>query len=88
MQNEKVTFKMIDENGIEKEYEMLFTTESEEIGKSYVCYTDNETDETGALKVFGGYYKDDEEEFNIYPITSEEWSVLREILDKLQNEEN
>ena len=40
-------FTMIDENGNEREYEVLFTFESEETNKNYIVYTDNTTDATG-----------------------------------------
>ena len=41
MENEKMTFKITNENGIEVEYEVLFTFESDETKKNYIVYTDN-----------------------------------------------
>ena len=37
----KNTFSMLDENGREVVYDVLFTFESEETGKNYIVYTDN-----------------------------------------------
>ena len=49
--NERLTFKVIDENGKEIECEALFTFESEETKKNYIVYTDNTTDEEGNIRV-------------------------------------
>ena len=37
----------VDENGKEKECEVLFTFESEETNKNYMVYTDHTQDEAG-----------------------------------------
>ena len=52
MKEEKITFKLFDENGKEVEYEVLFTFESNETNKNYIVYTDNEIDEEGNIKVY------------------------------------
>ena len=41
---EKMTFKVFDDNGKEIECEVLFTFESDETHKNYIVYTDNTTD--------------------------------------------
>ena len=46
----KNTFSMIDENGNEVVYDVLFTFESEETKKNYIVYTVNTKDETGNKK--------------------------------------
>ena len=38
---EKMTFKVINDEGKEIECEVLFTFESDETGKNYIVYTDN-----------------------------------------------
>ena len=40
----KNTFSMLDENGNEVVYDVLFTFESDETGKNYIVYTDNQRD--------------------------------------------
>ena len=40
----KRSFKMVDNNGVEKEYDVLFTFEGEN-GKNYIVYTDNTKDD-------------------------------------------
>ena len=41
----KNQFTLIDEEGKEVVYDVLFTFDSEETNKSYIVYTDNSTDE-------------------------------------------
>ena len=46
------SFTMLDENGKEVVYEVLFTFESDETGKNYIAYTDNARDESGNIQVY------------------------------------
>ena len=48
----KNTFSMIDENGNEVVYDVLFTFENEETNKNYIVYTDNQKDESGNIEVY------------------------------------
>ena len=41
-------FKVIDKDGKEIEFEVLFNFESDETKKNYMVYTDNSTDEEGS----------------------------------------
>ena len=41
---------MLDENGREVVYDVLFTFESEETGKNYIVYTDNQKDASNDKK--------------------------------------
>ena len=52
MNDEKMTFKVMNEEGKEVECEVLFTFESEETKKNYIVYTDNTTDDDGNTKVY------------------------------------
>ena len=62
---EKMTFKVFDENGKEIECEVLFTFESDETHKNYIVYTDNTTDEDGNTKVYASIYTPDVEKISI-----------------------
>ena len=87
MQDEKMTFKVMNEEGKEVECEVLFTFESEETKKNYIVYTDNTTDEGGNTKVYSSIYNPKEEKSILYPIeTEEEWKIIETILDELQTE--
>ena len=53
---EKNSFTLVDENGQEKVYDVLFTFDSDETGKSYIVYTDNSTDEKGNVIIRANTY--------------------------------
>lgn len=87
MNNEKMSFKVIDESGKEIECEVLFTFESDETGKNYIVYTDNTTDQDGNTKVYASIYNPDEENLKLTAIeTEKEWKIIETILDELQTE--
>ena len=80
-------FVLLDEKGQEKEYDVLFTFESEETNKNYSVYTDNSLDETGNVQVFASVYNPEDENTKLEPIeTEKEWKVIETILDTLQEE--
>ena len=85
MENNK--FVMIDENGQEREYDVLFTFESEETNKNYIAYTDNTIDETRNVEVYASIYNPGDPQTKLEPIESEkEWKVIETILETLQEE--
>ncbi len=85
--NEEMTFKILDENGKEKECEVLFTFESDETHKNYIVYTDNTSDESGNTKVFASVFNPDDPNSKLLPIeTEKEWSIIKTILSEIQNE--
>lgn len=84
---EKMTFKVFDDEGKEVECEALFTFESDETKKNYIVYTDNTVDKDGNTKVYASVYNPDEDETKLLPIeTEKEWKIIETILDELQNE--
>ena len=83
----KNTFSMIDENGNEVVYDVLFTFESEETHKNYIAYTDNSRDESGNVEVYASIYDPNDPHSKLEAIKSEkEWKVIQTILDTLQEE--
>ena len=85
--DEKVTFKVVNDEGKEVECEVLFTFESDETKKNYIVYTDNTLDEEGNTKVYASIYNPDEDETKLLPIeTDKEWKIIETILEELQNE--
>ena len=83
----KNTFSMIDENGNEVVYDVLFTFESDETHKNYIVYTDNQRDETGNIEVYASIYYPDDPHSKLEAIkTEKEWKVIETILDTLQEE--
>ena len=87
MENEKMTFKITDDNGVETEYEVLFTFESEETKKNYIVYTDNTGDEDGNTRVYASIYTPDQAETGLKPIeTDKEWKIIETILEQIQEQ--
>ena len=83
----KNTFSMLDENGNEVVYDVLFTFESEETNKNYIVYTDNSRDESGNVQVYASTYNPDDPKGKLEAIeTDKEWKVIETILDTLQEE--
>ena len=73
---EKMTFKVINDEGKEVECEVLFTFESDET-----------LDEEGNTKVYASIYNPGEDETKLLPIeTDKEWKIIETILDELQKE--
>ncbi len=54
--NKENTFKVIDREGKEIEFEILFTFESDETKKNYMVYTDNTKDEEGKMLKYTHQY--------------------------------
>lgn len=85
------TFKIIDNDGKEIEFEILFTFESDETHKNYMVYTDNTTDTDGNTKVYASVFTPDKEPLELLPVETErEWKVIETILSTIseENKEN
>lgn len=83
----KNTFSMIDENGKEVVYDVLFTFESEETNKNYIVYTDNTKDASGNIEVYASIYDPNDPKSKLEAIeTEKEWKVIETILETLQEE--
>ena len=78
---------MIDENGNEVVYDVLFTFESDETGKNYIVYTDNSRDDKGNIEVYASVYHPEDPKGRLEAIeTDKEWKIIETILDTLQEE--
>ncbi len=75
--------KVVDDQGNEIEFEVLFTFDDEDKGKKYVLYYDPSQEETN---VFASIYDD---EGKLYEIeTPEEWEMIEEVFQTfVANEE-
>ena len=83
----KNSFSMIDENGKEIVYDVLFTFESDETKKNYIVYTDNTRDESGNIQVYASIYDPENPNSKLEAITTDkEWKVIETILETLQEE--
>ena len=87
MTNERMTFKVLNNDGKEVECEVLFTFDSDETGKSYMAYTDNTKDENGNVKVYASIYNPEDENPKLMPIeTEKEWKLIEAILDEIHTQ--
>lgn len=83
----KNTFTMIDQNGKEVVYDVLFTYESEETHKNYIVYTDQSKDEAGNIQVYASTYDPEDPNSQLGAVeTEKEWKVIETILETLQEE--
>lgn len=83
----KNTFTLLDENGQEVVYDVLFTFESDQTNKNYIVYTDNSRDEQGNIEVYASIYHPEDENGRLEAIeTDSEWKLIETILSTLQEE--
>lgn len=84
--NDKKIFKIVDNNGNEKEYEILLIFKWMKTNKYYIVYTDN-SENNGKLNVFANiFYPDDNSKFDLIQ-TQEEWNEIEKRLGDLENNE-
>ena len=85
--NKENTFKIIDKDGKEIEFDILFTFESDETNKNYMVYTDNTTDEEGNTKVYASVFNPNAEPLELLPVETErEWKVIETIITSIEEE--
>ena len=67
--NKENTFKVIDKEGKEIEFEVLFTFESDETKKNYMVYTDNSKDDEGNIRVYASVFVPEAEPLELLPFS-------------------
>lgn len=86
MKNEN-KFKVVDKEGNETTFEILFTFESDETKKNYMVYTDNTKDNEGNTRVYASIFEPDKEPLELFPIETErEWKIIETILLSIEEE--
>lgn len=83
---------VVDEDGNEQLYEVLFTFDSEDFGKSYVLYypIGADEDDNEEIEIHASSYvqHEDGSEGDLQPIeTDEEWDMIEEMLNTFLDEE-
>lgn len=74
--------QVIDDEGNELEFDVLFTFDSEETGKQYVLYYDADDEDA---QVYSSIYTDEGE---LFPVeTPEEWEMIEEVFNSFIAEE-
>ena len=83
----KNSFTIIDPDGVEKTYDVLFTFDNEETKKSYIIYTDNTLDKNGNVEVYASIYDPKDPHSKLEEIkTEKEWKVIETILSSIEEE--
>ena len=81
----KGIFTIVNDEGKEIEWEILFTFDSDATKKSYIVYTDNTLDDEGSTKVYASVYDPTGQNPALMPIeTEKEWLVIENILSSVQ----
>ena len=70
------------EDGVEKEYTVLFTFHNDTFKKDYFVYTDDQEDEDGYLNVFASSYNHDTGELEAVE-SEEEWTNIDQMVFKV-----
>ena len=88
LQDEETSFVAFNEKGDETTYEVLFTFEEEETGKSYIVYTDNTVDDNGRTRVYAASFTLTESGTrNLSPLVNEqEMKIIENALEALRQE--
>lgn len=74
----------IDNNGIEKEYDVILTYYSKEYNKNYVVYTDNIYNEKEELQIYINEYNPENiEEVSTSIINNEEYNKIKTEINKI-----
>lgn len=74
--------QVIDDEGNELEFDVLFTFDNDDTGKSYVLYYDSTVEEP---QVYSSIY---DEEGHLFPIeTPEEWEMVEEVFGSFMAED-
>ena len=85
--NNENKFKVVDKEGNETTFEILFTFESDETKKNYMVYTDNTKDDEGNTRVYDSIFEPDKEPLELFPIKTErEWKIIETILLSIEEE--
>ena len=75
-----------DENGEEKEYEIIAKISSKENKKDYLVFTENEKDADGYIITYAYVKNPNKNDNNLYPINSEEeYEFIEKLLSSLDD---
>lgn len=88
---EKDYITLVDEEGNESLYEILFTFDSEDFGKSYVIIYPAGSSEDDSIELQAYSYKENEDgtSGDLDPIeTEEEWDMIDEVLNTFLEDED
>ena len=80
----KEIIKVLDQNGVEKEAEVVLCFEKD--GKNFIIYTFNETDEKGMIILYSSMVSRVNGENLFEKITPEDWTMVKGIMNSIVKE--
>ena len=80
----KEIIKVLDQNGVEKEAEVVLCFEKD--GKNFIIYTFNETDEKGMIILYSSMVSQVNGENVFEKITPEDWTMVKGIMNRIVKE--
>lgn len=81
---EKQKIVVLDQNGIEKEAELLSSFKLDETGKTYLLYTLNEKDDNDMVRIYASIFVERDGMCSLETIENEdEWRMVKEIMKKM-----
>ncbi len=88
MNDNKKTFKCVI-NGIEQEFEILYTFKSFKTNKDYIIYTDNTHDENNSLNIYSSIYYPQSPGKELENIEDEDdWNEVEKFLNNVSGDKN
>lgn len=83
---DKIKLNILDENGVNKEIEVVSTFKLKSNDKDYIVYTDNEVDEKDNVVIYTSEIVKNGESFELLNITDQK--IIEEITEVLKNMAN
>lgn len=80
------TIKVLDENGLEKEAEVVLCFENN--GKNFIIYTFNETDENGMIILHSSMIREENGNNVFEKVSPEDWAMVKDVMNKIVKEGN
>ena len=86
MENENNVIRIINDDNIEMEYEVLVAFERIDTGKQYLIYTDHSKDADGSTNVFASIYVPESDQKLVSITSEEEWDYVERMLRAAQED--
>lgn len=88
MDDKKRTMIVLDEQGNEKEAEVLSAFSVKKYNKNYILYTLNEVDENEMVKIYASELIEKDNMYSLGAIESdEEWAAVKEVMKEVAKSE-
>ena len=78
---DKEIIKVIDENGVEREAEVVLGFEKD--NKNFVIYTFNDTDEAGMNILYSSIIKEEKGEINFEKLNDSDWDMAKKLMNDI-----